>query len=188
MPLTCAAVPCSQVPECDFDLDCNGGKCTAGKCVAVPPQANGASCSSSVQCLSTFCQGSTCRAATGEACTLDDDCQVSHRCCLGQTGTTGLCSGEDGKCRARLGARCTKDEDCISGTCNEDAWCTQNCATNAECGVSPWGDANACETNALGQKICFPGCSYDSQCQNNLGTRYYCDPAFDSAAKICAYN
>ncbi|HKO47316.1 MAG TPA: hypothetical protein VJV79_06315 [Polyangiaceae bacterium] len=97
-----------------------------------------------------------------------------------------MCSGGDGECAGGIGARCSADKDCLSGRCNDGNWCTMSCTTNAECGVSPWGDNNACETNGLGERICFAGCSSDGECLSNLDARFYRCRAFDSAARICA--
>lgn len=47
-----------------------------------------------------------------------------------------------------------------------------------DCGVSPWGVPNVCETNGQGNRICFPGCF------DNLGSAYDCCDAFDFVAKL----
>jgi len=187
--LTCSATPCSEIPECSVDLDCkNAGKCTAGKCVAVAPQKTGASCTTATQCLSAICQANTCRAVTGDPCTVYTECEMGHVCCANATGTGGTCSGADGKCALTIGARCTKNADCSSGMCNDSVYCTKYCTSGAECGVSPWGDANSCETNGLGQQICFPGCTTSSECQSNLGSRFGCYYALNSSGKVCEVN
>jgi len=190
-PLSCSAVACSELAECDSSLDCsNGRECAAGKCVepAPVPQKTGASCSTSAQCLSAICQANTCRAATGNLCAVDVECETGHVCCPSVAGKDRLCSGGDGKCKGSVGAPCSADADCSTGRCNDGTWCTKNCNANLDCGVSPWGDDNACETNGLGKRICFAGCSSDSDCHTYLGARFYCYLAFDSTANICATN
>jgi hypothetical protein len=150
------------------------------------PAKTGASCNNSAGCQSTLCQAYTCRAPTGNLCAADVECEMGHVCCPSLADKDRQCSGGDRKCLGNIGARCTADADCGSGECLESTWCTMDCTSNAQCGVSPWGDANACETNGLGKRVCFPGCSSDTECYSNLGARFSCYSALDSTASICA--
>jgi len=194
--LSCSDVPCSEIPECDTSIDCNGRQCVEGKCVTVDPEPEpepkpvktGAACSVPSQCLSRVCQTNTCRALTGNPCAADGECEIGHVCCAGLAGKDRQCSGGDGKCTGGLGARCNSDSDCVSGQCNDNMWCTKACTGNSDCGLSPWGDPNGCETNGLGDRICFPGCSSDAECHSNLDDSLDCYPGFDSSATICAGN
>jgi len=117
---------------------------------------------------------------------MDVDCTSDRVCCQGLYSSTKSCSQAGMGCPGTIGSACMTDSDCFGNNCNNGYFCTQACTTNADCGTSPWGVANACETNGLGDKTCFPGCTTTQQCSDNLGADLQCYPALDSSAQICA--
>jgi hypothetical protein len=76
------------------------------------------------------------------------------------------CNGNLGN----VGDKCTTGTGCASGVCvstnsGQPLWCTQACATSADCGASTAGQPNACFRSNNGQNLCFPTCSTSAQCQ-----------------------
>jgi hypothetical protein len=186
----CAAAQCPSPPECTMDLDCGTGQhCSAETCfVDLPPApaVNGAPCQTPQGCKSGLCEDNVCRGVAGSLCSSDSWCETGHRCCRPAPGTTAsTCGGPNGGCPGSIGAACMSDFDCLVGTCNNGYWCSMPCTTNADCGVSPWGVSNACETNGNSVKLCFPGCTTSSDC-TNLNEGLSCYPALDSTAMVCA--
>lgn len=192
--LVCSTVPCSEVPECLKNLDCDLYQvCMNQKCVTPPePKGTGEACAASTECESASCVAGFCRgtAKQGDSCTLDVDCEGGRICCESTSDffDDKTCGELNRGCPGSIGAVCDYDSDCLSDNCIADftGFCSKSCTTNAECGTSPWGVPNACETNGLGQKICFPGCTTSFQCQSELDTDFDCYDALDSNAKICA--
>lgn len=187
---TCSAQACSALPACTSDVQCPFGQvCMGQKCVVPPPKAKepGETCSLGTECSSGACADGKCRgmAGTGQSCQQDYNCTTGRKCCKQPLIQSLLCGDLDRGCSGTIGDKCEVDSDCVEGSCN-DSFCTKPCANNAECGVSPWGVANACETNGLGDKICFPGCTTSSQCTQNIGFDLSCYDAFDSNARICS--
>lgn len=185
----CSATPCTLQPECMTDLACGGGKvCKDQKCFF--KQSAGAACAQPTECTSGSCADGKCRgtAGAGDTCLVDTDCERSRVCCVNPNASFDVTCSELGRgCPGSIGDNCEFASDCLGDNCVQGAFCSKSCTTNADCGVSPWGVPNACETNGLGQKICFPGCSNDQQCQENLrDSSLSCLAALDSAGRICA--
>lgn len=192
--LVCSTVPCSEVPECLNDQHCSFSKvCMNQKCVFPPaPKDTGEPCTANPECATGSCVAGVCRGTSkqGDTCTLDVDCEAGRVCCESTSDyfEDKSCSELNRGCPGSIGAVCQFDFDCLSDNCNADytGFCTKSCSTNAECGKSPWGVPNACETNGLGEKICFPGCTSSVQCHDELDTGFDCYDALDSNAKVCA--
>lgn len=189
----CSAVSCAAVPECISDDDCGLQICVNQKCVPESvPKGAGEACTSGTECASGTCAGNVCRgtATQGDACTLDVDCEAQRPCCVNLSGfgDAKICGELDRGCPGSIGASCEFDSDCIDDLCIGDSsgFCSKPCTSSAQCGKSPWGVANACETNGLGDRICFPGCSSSQQCWDNLASDLECYDALDSSARICA--
>lgn len=140
------------------------------------------------ECASESCVANVCRgvAAGGDACTSDSSCEADRLCCpdLFSFGSS-FCGELNRGCAGSIGDSCGYDYQCFD-RCNAGGFCTKTCVSNAECGKSPWGVPNACETNGIGDKICFPGCTSSQQCYDNLDSTFYCWDALDSAGQICA--
>jgi hypothetical protein len=188
--LTCSAVPCDEAGKCSDDLDCEPGYfCVGEQCKE--PGLPGDPCMIDAHCSSKSCAANLCRgtAGAGRDCKVDNDCQAGRHCCEAPDDPSDLTCGElDRGCPGSIGDLCEFDFECIDNDCigNFTGFCSKPCTTNADCGVSPWGVPNACETNGLGNKICFPGCTSSEQCWDNLNTGLDCYDAFDSAGRICA--
>ena len=184
---TCTAVPCSELPVCRVDADCSPGKlCNSGKCVAAPAK-NGAACFVSQDCQSGWCEVGTCRGLSGGACSADIECQGGYVCCAGAPGATGTCSGKDNGCPKTIGGACGSDADCLKGSCGDFKWCTVPCLTNSDCGISPWGDLNVCQSDGYGNRLCFPGCTSATDCHQHLYSDLTCFTDFSSTLGFCGY-
>ena len=186
----CSGIACAPPPECTSDAECGVGKhCQAQKCVNDPPAipaANGTACAKPEGCQSGVCQGGICRGLAGSECNADTQCESAHVCCtLGPNASGRVCGGPNGGCPGTIGASCKTSSDCFEGNCN-GSWCYRSCSVNGDCGVSPWGVANACETNGQGNPICFPGCTTTSECQTNLTRDLTCFVGPESGAMLCA--
>jgi hypothetical protein len=185
----CSSEPCAPLPECLGDTDCRFGKvCVTQKCEdPPPPKLPGEACKIGTECASGSCVADVCRGTAGEHedCTIDADCEARRLCCKSTSDDESYCGELDRGCAGSIGDACESDFQCIDGDCNVD-FCSKACTSNAECGVSPWGVPNACETNGLGAKICFPGCTTTEQCSDNISSTLECYDALDSDAKICA--
>ncbi|HEY2407258.1 MAG TPA: hypothetical protein VGI10_14710 [Polyangiaceae bacterium] len=185
---TCSAVPCPATPECTIDANCASGLvCLKQKCTQPPGKSAGSTCATNAECTSGSCVSGLCRgtAATGQACAADTDCLVARVCCQGISSSAKTCSKVNLGCPGIIGGACQSNSDCIGGNCNVN-FCTKTCQVNKDCGTSPWGVPNACETNGLGNKICFPGCTTTQQCADNLSSIFQCLDALDSVALFCA--
>jgi hypothetical protein len=189
----CSTLPCASVPECASDDDCASDEsCQNEKCVERPPlKASGETCKVGTECNSGSCFKEVCRGTAdyADACKADSDCTAGRLCCQSPwDDDEKTCSDLDRGCAGSIGDRCEVDSDCIENDCNSSyvGFCTKHCTSNADCGVSPWGVPNACETNGLGDKICFPGCTESKECWDNVSTSFACYDAYDSSAKICA--
>ena len=185
----CSAMACPPPPECNTSGDCPADKvCELGKCVLLPV-GKGKPCQMNEQCESGSCMAGVCRGTAGEGddCDVDSDCQAKRLCCTAPyLSSIRTCSEVDRGCPGSIGDACDFASDCLQDNCN-GSFCTKACTTNADCGTSPWGVANACETNGLGNKICFPGCQTTQQCTDNLDDfGLSCYEALDSAGRICA--
>jgi hypothetical protein len=167
--------------------------CLEQKCkVPPPPKEPGEACKLGPECLSGSCVGGVCRGTAGEFddCVVDVDCEARRVCCKSTSDfdEPNYCGKIDRGCAGSIGDVCEFDFQCIDENCNAafTGFCTKACTSNADCGVSPWGVPNACETNGLGDKICFPGCTTSQQCWDNIQSNFDCYDALDSNAKICA--
>ena len=76
-------------------------------------------------------------------------------------------------------------DECVARNCSIDGFCTKKCTQNSDCGISPWGVPNACETDSFGSKSCFPGCTSSQQCLDNLEGDFVCLNATEGKAKFC---
>jgi hypothetical protein len=185
----CSSVVCPQ-SGCTSSLDCELGKvCVSQKCqTPTQAKATGEACVEPAECKSLACVAGKCRGTgtAGKACSLDIDCEAGRSCCKQLLNTSQLSCGELNRgCPGTIGDSCEFDFDCLDGDCN-GSFCTKPCTSNDQCGKSPWGVANACETNGVGNRICFPGCTTTAQCTDNLDFTFTCYDAFDSVAKLCA--
>lgn len=184
---TCSATVCPPPPECANDFECILGKvCQNQKCV-VPPKAPGEPCSLGTECSSGSCSEGLCRgtAGAGKTCQQDYSCEAGRRCCKKALSPSSSVCGELNRgCEGTIGDGCQSSA-CVEGTCN-GSFCSKPCVSSADCGDSPWGVSNACETNGLGNKVCFPGCTDSTQCTTNVGSGFSCYQALDSGGKICA--
>lgn len=189
----CSTLPCASVPECASDSDCASDEsCQNEKCSERPPlKLNGETCKVGTDCRSGSCFKEVCRGTADYAdpCKVDSDCTARRVCCQSPSDDDKkTCSDLDRGCAGSIGDGCEFDFQCVENDCNGSytGFCTKPCATNAECGVSPWGVPNVCETNGLGKMICFPGCTESKECWDNVSTSLACYDAYDSYAKICA--
>jgi len=189
----CSDVPCSAVPECMSNADCGSGRvCFNQKCAEAPAlKSVGESCNANSECQGQTCFGGVCRGykGAGQPCTADAECETHRLCCANVYARESRTCGEvDRGCPGSLGDACELDLECLDKMCvgPYGGFCSKPCTTNADCGVSPWGVPNACETNGEGDMICFPGCTGNQECYDNLDTSFSCFDAFDSNAKICA--
>lgn len=191
----CSSVPCAERPQCVSDTDCQAPLiCKNAKCVQPPPlKATGQACKLSSECASNSCFEGFCRGKGkgNDKCVVESDCEPTRRCCENQYAAGGWFCGELNRgCPGSIGAACESDFECIENEClgPPKGFCSKPCTTNDDCGVSPWGVPNACETNGEGNRVCFPGCTSSQQCWDNLDQALDCLDAFDSNATICAEN
>lgn len=186
----CSAFICPPTNACSSTLDCPSNQvCTNLRCVDPPPAGldPGATCVLHSQCKSQTCLLGICRGEgqQGSSCTQDFDCEQGRQCCASLASSSKkACGALDSGCSGSIGDSCDSDLDCLDGDCNV-GFCTKPCISNDDCGNAPWGTANACETNGLGDRICFPGCTSSDQCTENLDYDFTCAGAYDSNAFIC---
>lgn len=186
-PGICSATACAPPPQCTKDADCGSNKyCSNQKCFDA--NATGALCAEPAQCLSNSCVNAQCRGTrqTNESCTEDVECAAGHTCCPTGSGSK-TCSASGGACLVGIGGPCNLNSDCLSGRCigTAPSFCTTACSTDAQCGSSPWGSANACVQNGGGEFICFPGCTTTAECDTHLSATFTCYPDGSKGQSIC---
>lgn len=170
---TCGAFdPSTTRFACNTDADCaegftcqpagEGKECLSGT-VVVTPRANGASCTASRECGSSFCvSGVCCNSSCGDEC---ESCAVAGsvgRCLPKATGTTCRndyrCDGATGTCPLTCTdvAQCALARDCVNGACVDLDECngpSGMCGANAVCANTPGSWQCSCETGFLGATI-----------------------------------
>ncbi len=173
---------CNDTKDCKVNDTCENGICK---------RVDGQTCTDTAECASGYCIGDLCtnrgNASTGDACTVDEDCLVTHACvsevcklndgesCFGFTGSdclSGICFGD--ACIARgdvgTGGPCIDTGDCQLGNiCVVDTCLLDDggmCTLRTECASGYCVDGTCCATACEGQ--CDGTCDASGVCQPDV--------------------
>lgn len=183
---TCSAQSCVPTVGCLGDFSCSIGEhCVNGTCRL--PLGLDEACTQGAQCQSNTCENGLCKGRLGDACTTNADCGARRLCCPMAPSGELACSATDAQCLGStpVGGSCSFDSDCSTNYCINGSHCSKTCEQSSDCGVSPWGVANVCDTDQFGSKTCFPGCISADDCLKNLGSDYSCSRANSSFSSLC---
>ncbi len=137
--------------------------CKAATMMCQAKGALGAACMNSLECLAGTCEGSVCKATTGQMCPggVGD-------CAMGLICDAGVCAGKKAK-----GGSCSATADCTTGlTC---------------LATSPGGAAKVCCMAATcGENICEACAGTGEACVATCMTNQYCVAGMSMAAGMCA--
>jgi len=167
----CGAIAAGLDPdsECAGTISCNG----AGACTIL---ADGASCSSGLECASGFCVDEVCCdvscAGLCEACTAAKRGSGSDGVC--DAITAGLdpdseCAGlavcdGSGACKRPYGSTCTLADECVGGVCVDGVCCDASCAGLCEaCTAAKKGSGSDGVCGAIAA-----GLDPDSECAGTI--------------------
>lgn len=130
---------------CDAGAFCDVVTCGAGACVPgnAGGAADGATCTRDGDCQSAHCQRLASGASIcGRPCSATGaTCPEGYSCETGGSGC-GVCV-PTGSPMLPFGTACAVDGECASGDC--DDFCTQACATHADCPGYRCGASGVCE-------------------------------------------
>ncbi len=90
-------------------------------------------------------------------------------------------------CRELVGAPCAQPSDCLVNSCYmptaAGGICTKACTSDAECGISPFGEHTLCIDVFQHGKRCYPVCTSDKQCTDRYGAAFAC--VIEPQARVC---
>jgi hypothetical protein len=190
----CSICACVPVRECESAADCGpGAACVGvGTCTDLCVDGDPACCDGSV-CEGGACEGpnpagcASTPCGEGEICsTAGDSCVPSSCFCdevTGAWGCTADCGG--GVCIPEGGVPCTSDRECpgdqvcfegvCRGTACPDLW-------DPQCGINGRTYSNACEADAAGVEIAYPGV-----CENACNSSVDCESGQACVENVCRW-
>jgi hypothetical protein len=165
--------------KCTLSSDCASGDCT-GLHYCTEVCASSAGCGSNTAGTPNACLGTTggveeCfpTCATQTQCQAFAATDVCDPFTTVENAVVGICSAGGGT--GKVGDRCTTNAACASGDCTGLHFCSEVCASSADCGSNTAGTPNACLAATSVVEECFPTCATQSQCQAFAATDV-CDP------------